>query len=103
MNSKPLYHTPLGYSSKRPNVVLPPIDRAALMRNAHRIAKGYLKYVGSYREALSYGLKAAWQSYNTAQSIAMLNAQVKPRQLTAAEIAASRAATRRCGSSYMPF
>ena len=103
MNPKPLYHTPIGYSSKRPNVVFSPIDRAALMRNAHRIAKGYLQYVMSYREALRYGLKAAWQSYRTAQSFATLRAQVAPVQLTAAQIAAGRAATRRCGASYMPF
>jgi hypothetical protein len=98
-----LYHTPIGLTSKRPAVELPPIDRGALMRNAHAIAKRYLPYVANYREALSCGLKAAWDQYRVAQSIAMLNAQVAPRQHTAAEIIASRAATRRCGSSYMPF
>ena len=38
----------------------PSIDRAALMRRAHQIARQARPHIGSYREALSYGLKAAW-------------------------------------------
>jgi hypothetical protein len=33
-----LFHTPGGLSTKRLDVTLPPIDRRALMQNAHRIA-----------------------------------------------------------------
>jgi hypothetical protein len=93
--------TPLGYSTRRPAVVLPPIDRRALMQNAHRIASRARPHMASYREAFAYGLRAAWGQVKVAQSFAMLHAQVKPRQLTAAEIDASRVATRRCGSSFI--
>jgi hypothetical protein len=96
-----IYHTPLGLSAKRPDVEMPAIDRRALMENAHRIATRMRPHMGSYREALAYGLKAAWAQVNVARSIMMLNAQVKRREYSAAEIAASRRATRRCGSSYM--
>jgi hypothetical protein len=98
-----LYHTPLGLSTVRPAVELPPIDRRALMARAHVIAKRFRPDMASYREALAYGLRAAWQQVAVARSIAMLNAQVKRRTNTPAEIAASRTATRRCGSGYMPF
>ena len=96
-----LYHTPMGLSTARPAVVLPHIDRRALMQNAHRIAARFRPHMASYREALAYGLRTAWEQYRVAQSFAMLRAQVKPRQFAAAEIATSRAATRRCGSSYI--
>jgi hypothetical protein len=36
----------------------PTIDRAALMRRAHQIAKQARPHMASYREALYYGLKA---------------------------------------------
>jgi hypothetical protein len=101
MSVETLHHTPLGYRAMRPDVDLPAIDRRALMQNAHRIAARARPHMASYREALSYGLRAAWDQVKVAQSFAMLRAQVKPRQLTAAEIDASRVATRRCGSSYI--
>jgi hypothetical protein len=47
------------------------------------------------------GLRVAWEQYRIAQSFAMLRAQVAPRIHTARDIEASRAATRRCGSSFM--
>jgi hypothetical protein len=93
--------TPLGYSTRRPAVVLPPIDRRALMQSAHRIAARVRPHMASYREALAYGLRTAWQQVAVARSFATLRAQVTPRQHTAADIAASRQATRRCGSSYI--
>jgi hypothetical protein len=99
--SKPLFHTPLGLSTKRPGVDLPPIDCRALMQNAHRIAVRFRPHMASYREALAYGLRTAWEQYRIAHSFAMLRAQVKPRTHTAAEIEDSRQATRRCGSSYV--
>jgi hypothetical protein len=96
-----LFHTPLGYSTQRPDVGLPPLDRRALMQNAHQIARRYRPYTTSYAAALAYGLKAAWQQVDVARSIASLNAQVARREVTGAEVTASRAATRRCGSSYI--
>jgi hypothetical protein len=98
--SEELHHTPLGLSTEGLAVELPPIDRRALMQNAHRIAKRFRPDMASYREALAYGLRAAWQQYNVARSFAM-HAQVQPRQFTATELAASCAATRRCRSSFM--
>jgi hypothetical protein len=68
-----LYLNPLGFTSRRP-ASLPPIDRRALMRNAHRIAKGFRTHFASYRAALAYGLSAAWkqaQSNRTIQSLAL--------------------------------
>jgi hypothetical protein len=94
-----LYHTPMGRSTIRPAVALPPIDRRALMQNAHRIAKQARPHMASYGESLAYGLRAAWQQVAVARSFAMINAQVKPQTYTATDLAASRAATRRCGSS----
>jgi hypothetical protein len=99
--SEKLYITPLGYTTRRPAVALPPIDRRALMQNAHRIAARFRPHMANYREALAYGLRTAWEQVKVAQSFAMLRAQVAPRHLTAAEIDASRAATRRCGSSFI--
>lgn len=95
-----LYHTPLGLSTKRPDVALATIDRAALMRNAHRIAANMRPHVASYREALAYGLRAAWQQVQVRQSFAMLRAQVKPRAFTASDWAASRHATPRAVAAH---
>jgi hypothetical protein len=77
---------------------MPAIDRRALMQNAHRIARQARRF--SYREALAYGLRAAWGQVEVARSFAAVRARVQSRVLTADQIDASRAATRRCGSSY---
>ncbi len=102
-----LYMTPMGWTTQRPaaNDSLPPIDRTALMQNAHVIARRYREAcpTATYAQALAYGLKAAWGQWRVARSIQSLNAQVARREHTAAEIEASRVATRRCGSSYLPF
>ncbi len=82
---------------------LPALDRSALMRNAHRIARKARPHVASYREALAYGLRAAWGLVATSREFAAVRARVAPVVHTAEQIAASRAATRRCGASYMPF
>ena len=73
------------------------------MQNAHRIARKARPFMGSYREALAYGLRAAWGQVEVARSFAVVRARVQPRDFAAAQFTASRAATRRCGSSYMPF
>jgi hypothetical protein len=93
-----LYATPIGFTSRCP-AVLPPIDRGALMRCAHQVAKRMRSHFGTYREALAYGLAAAWQRAKVAQTFRSLRAQVAPVQHTAAQIEASRQATRRTGSS----
>jgi hypothetical protein len=98
-----LFHTPAGLSIKRPDVTLPPIDRSALLRNAHRIARQARPHTNSYREALAYGLRAAWGLVATSREFAAVRARVAPVVHTAEQIAASRAATRRCGASYAPF
>jgi hypothetical protein len=77
----------------------PAIDRRALMRNAHRIARQARPFMASYREALAYGLRAAWGQVEVARSFAAVRARVQPRVFTAEQLAASRAAGR-CGSSY---
>jgi hypothetical protein len=82
-------------------MTVPAIDRRALMQNAHRIARQARPYMASYREALAYGLRAAWGQVEIARSFAAVRARVQPRTCTAEQIDASRAATRRCGSSYM--
>jgi hypothetical protein len=49
-----LFHMPTGLSTERP-----PVDRSALMRRAHEIARKFRPHVASYREALQYGRKVA--------------------------------------------
>jgi hypothetical protein len=95
-----LHMTPLGYTSRRP-AGLPSIDRRALMRAAHQIAKRMRSHFNSYREAMAYGLDAAWRQVKATRTMQSLALQVaRPAApLTAAQIAASRQATRRCGSS----
>lgn len=95
-----LYPTPLGYTSRRPAVAMPAIDRRALMRNAHALARKFRAQFATYRLALAYGLWAAWGRIKVARSIMMLNAQVTPRIFTV-QIEASRRATGRCGSSMI--
>jgi hypothetical protein len=94
-----LFHNPAGPSAER----LPALDRAALMRRAHAIARQARPHMPSYRAAFAYGLRAAWGLITTQREFAQVRTRVTPRVLTADQIAASRAATRRCGSSYMPF
>jgi hypothetical protein len=92
-----LYLNPLGFTSRRP-AGFPSIDRRALMRNAHRIARGFLAHFGSYRAALASGLSAAWGQAKSARTIQSLALQVaRPAApFTAAQIdARQRIAPRR--------
>jgi hypothetical protein len=95
-----LYLNPMGYTIRRP-VGLPSINRAALMRDAHRIAGGARPHFSSYREALAYGLRAAWKSAKVRQDIQSLAIQAGTPAvaLTAAQVKASRIAMRRTGAS----
>jgi hypothetical protein len=87
-----LIHMPAGLSTE-----LPPVDRSALMRRAHEIARKFRPHVASYREALQYGRKGAWGLVATAREFTVLSAQVAHRTITPEQIAASRTATHRCG------
>jgi len=90
----------MGFSDRCP-VKPPPIDRAALMRDAHQIARSFRPLFQTYRQAMAYGLGAAWKSVAVRREFQLLNARAGtpavPR--TAAQIAASRRSTRRCGAS----
>ncbi len=44
-----------------PVVTSSTIDRAAIMRRAHQIARSCRTRFSSYRAALQYGLKASWE------------------------------------------
>jgi hypothetical protein len=70
-----LYMTPMGYTDKRP-ANFPALDRRALMVEAHRIAKRFRPYHASYREALAYGLAAAWKANWSARITRSLANQV---------------------------
>jgi hypothetical protein len=95
----PLYLTPLGFTPRRPDG-FPPLDRPALMRHAHQIAKRFRGHHPDYRGALAYGLKAAWMQANSVRSINALAIQAGTPSIphTAAQIAASRRATHRLSS-----
>lgn len=91
-----LHMTPAGYTSQRP-AALPPINRLALMRAAHAIARQFRPRFDTYAEALAYGLRAAWAQVKSNREIQSLRAQVAT--IHHAPIERSRQATRRCGSS----
>jgi hypothetical protein len=78
----------------------PWINRGALMREAHRIAREVRKLFDSYRVALAYGMGAAWAQVKVARDQTVLRSGVcrtySPREWTR-----SRRATRRCGGSVM--
>jgi len=97
-----MYATPIGFTDKRP-ADYPAIDRAALMRDAHQIARNSRGHFASYREALAYGLRAAWLSAKSRREIRSLAMQAGQPAIpfTAAQLAASRAATRRTYSSML--
>jgi hypothetical protein len=94
-----LFHNPAGPSTERP----PALDRAALMRRAHTIARQARPHMASYRAAFAYGLRTAWSHAKARQEHRARFAGYVPHILTPDRIAASRAATRRCGASMIPF
>jgi hypothetical protein len=93
-----LYATLAGYTDHRP-ANLPVIDRAALMRAAHATARKFRQFYATYREAMAYGLGAAWAQAKSNRNLQSLRMQAAPVEYTADQIKASRAATRRAGSS----
>jgi hypothetical protein len=90
----------MGFTTKRPPSY-PAIDCAALMRDAHQIARASRAHFGSYRQAFAVALRVAWLSAKSRQTIRALAVQAGMPSVpfTAAQIAASRHATRRCGAS----
>jgi hypothetical protein len=62
------YMSLIGYTSRRPES-FPTIDRAALMRDAHQIARRSRAHFATYAEALAYGLRAAWMSAKSRRQI----------------------------------
>jgi hypothetical protein len=80
------YLTPLGFTDKRP-ATYPPCNRAAVMRNAHRIAKLQRAHFATYREALAYGLSAAWRQDRSNRNVQALALQVSRPTLDTQPIA----------------
>lgn len=78
-----LYMNAMGYTEKRP-ANFPAVDRGAVMREAHIIAKRFRQHYGSYREALAYGLAAAWGRNWSNRMIQSVASQVPRPVATAA-------------------
>jgi hypothetical protein len=76
------------------------IDRVALMRRAHLIARRFIGILPNYRACLAHGLRCAWADAKARQEHRESFARYVPRPLTAKQIADSRYATRRCGASF---
>jgi hypothetical protein len=76
------------------------LDRAALMRRAHKIARDFAPIMGGYRSAISYALTIIWADVKARSEIKQAYAHIARRPLTAAQIADSQRATRRCGASF---
>jgi hypothetical protein len=79
------------------------IDRSRLMTRAHLVARRFRDVMPTYRAALSYALKTIWADVKARAENRKRFAGYVPRLLTPEHRAASELATRRCGSSYMPF
>jgi hypothetical protein len=77
-----------------------PIDRSALMRRAHLIARRFIGVLPNYRACLAHGMRCAWADAKSRQEHRQRFASYVPRILTAKQIADSRYATRRCGASF---
>jgi hypothetical protein len=80
-----------------------PVDRAALMRHAHKIARDFRPFMPNYRAALAYALKTVWADAKMRRELKQAYGHIVRRPLTAKQLSDSRYATRRCGASYMPF
>jgi hypothetical protein len=80
-----------------------PIDRAALMRRAHLIARRFIGILPNYRACLAHGLRCAWADAKARQEHRERFTGFIPRVLTPEERAASETATWRCGRSFVPF
>jgi hypothetical protein len=77
-----------------------PIDRSAIMRRAHLIARRFVGILPNYRACLAHGMRCAWADAKARADHRQRFAGYVPRILTAKQIADSRYATRRCGASF---
>jgi hypothetical protein len=77
-----------------------PIDRSALMRRAHLIARRFIGILSNYRASIANGMRCAWADAKARQEHRARFAGYVPRILTAKQIADSRYYTRRCGASF---
>jgi hypothetical protein len=76
------------------------IDRRAIMQRAHLIARRFIGVLPNYRACLAHGMRCAWADTKARAEHRQRFAGYVPRALTAKQIADSRYATRRCGSSF---
>jgi hypothetical protein len=76
-----------------------PIDRSALMRRAHLIARRFIGIRPNYRAPIAHGMRCAWADAKARQEHRARFAGYVPRILTAKQIA-GRHYTRRCGASF---
>jgi hypothetical protein len=79
------------------------IDRRALMRRAHLIARRFIGILPNYRACIAYGLRCGWADAKARHEHRERFKHIVPRALPPEERRASERATRRCGASYMPF
>jgi hypothetical protein len=70
------------------------------MRRAHLIARRFIGVLPNYRACLARGMRVAWADAKARAEHRQRFAGFVPRVLTAKQIADSRYATRRCGSSF---
>jgi hypothetical protein len=77
-----------------------PIDRAALMKRAHLIARRFIGILPNYRACLAHGMRCAWADTKARQELKQAYGHLVRRPLTAKQIADSRYFTRRSGSSF---
>jgi hypothetical protein len=78
----------------------PPLNRSALMFRAHLVAKRFRDVFPTYQQALIYALKTVWADHQARREVRQAYAHIVRRPLTAAQIADSQRATRRCGASF---
>jgi hypothetical protein len=77
-----------------------PIDRAAIMRRAHKIARRFVGILANYRACIAHGMRCAWADAKARQEHRQRFAGFVPQALTARQIAESRYFARRVGSSF---
>jgi hypothetical protein len=76
------------------------IDRRALMRHAHLIARRFIGVLPNYRACLAHGLRCVWADAKARAEHRQRFAGYVGRALTPRERADSQRATRRCGASF---
>jgi hypothetical protein len=70
------------------------------MRRAHLIARRFIGILPNYRACIAHGMRCAWADARARAEHRQRFAGFVPQALTARQLADSRCATRRCGSSF---